>query len=330
MGFLKDGEWITEESLSAEGGSFERPDTVFRDWVRDEPGARFAPEAGRYHLYVSYACPWAHRALLIRALKGLEEVIPVSVAHPFMGEGGWSFEPGEGVEPDPIHGAEYLREVYLAADPNFSGRVTVPVLWDRKEETIVNNESREILRMLDEAFADLATRAVDLDPAALHDRIEEVIDAIYEPINNGVYRCGFAGDQGSYERAFGELFEALDHWDEVLGASRYLCGEQLTEADICMFTTLVRFDPVYYVHFKCNGRHIYEYPNLSGYLRELYQLPGVAETVHLDHIKGHYYTSHESVNPRRFVPVGPLDLDLRRPPRPRAPAGRAARRAPHR
>ncbi len=311
-GFLSNGEWVTKEKWeNTEDGHFKRQTSSFRDWVKDD--GDFEPQSGRYHLYVSYACPWAHRTLIIRALKGLEDAISVSVVHYFMGDDGWTFDDGPGVVQDPILEADHLRELYQEADPDYSGRVTVPLLWDRETHTAVNNESREILRMFDVAFDDFATRDVDLNPEGYHDQIEEAMDAIYEPINNGVYRCGFAGTQEAYEESFDTLFEALDHWDAHLEDNRYLCGPVLTEADICMFTTLVRFDPVYYVHFKCNGRHIYEYPNLSGYLREIYQLPGVADTVDMHHIKNHYYSSHENLNPKRFVARGPLGLDLDTP-----------------
>ena len=307
-GLLKNGEWTTKEAWeNNDDGEFDRQTSAFRD--RIEKGGRFEPQKGRYHLYVSYACPWAHRTLITRALKGLEDAVSISVVHYFMGDDGWTFEDAEGTIPDPILDADYLRELYVEADSGFTGRVTVPVLWDREHATIVNNESAEIMRMFDVDFDALAKREVDLYPHPLQDEIDQTIDAIYEPINNGVYRCGFAGTQGAYDKAFDTLFSALDHWDAHLAEHRYLCGERLTEADICMFTTLVRFDPVYYVHFKCNGRHIFEYENLSGYMREIYQLPGVAQTVNMTHIKRHYYSSHENINPKRFVAKGPLDHD---------------------
>jgi putative glutathione S-transferase len=224
-----------------------------------------------------------------------------------MGEDGWEIRPDDDPEAtaDPIHGATKLREVYVAADSSFTGRVTVPVLWDRETKTIVNNESREILRMFATVMKPLGTEDRDLSPESLRPAIDAAMDRFYQPVNNGVYRCGFAGTQKAYEKAFGELFAELDHWEGVLGEQRFTCGDQLTEADIALFTTLVRFDPVYYVHFKCNGRLIQQYPNLSGFLRDVYQAPGVKETVSVRHIKQHYYTSHESVNPKRFVPVGP-------------------------
>jgi len=311
MNMLVDGEWRTDayESTNADG-EFERGTTAFRNWIRDDPEARFQPEAGRYHLYVSYACPWAHRTLLIRALKGLEEAISVDVVDPFRGEDGWQFTPEkDGCTVDSLYGSDYLRELYVRADPEATGRVTVPVLWDREEETVVNNESREILRMLDTAFDELASRDVDLVPDDRRGEVDRVIDEIYEPINNGVYRAGFATSQEAYDEAVGELFDALDRWDELLGDRRYLAGDRLTEADICMFTTLVRFDQVYHTHFMCNRRFVHQYDNLWPYLRELYQLPGVAETVRMDHIKEHYYTTHPDVTPTRIIAVGP-ELDF--------------------
>jgi putative glutathione S-transferase len=301
-----DGEWGAEYESNSDDGSFERQETSFRDWVRDEPDAEFQPEAGRYHLYVSYACPWAHRTLLTRTLKGLEDVISYDVVDPWRGEGGWQFTPEkDGCTPDTVNGFDFLREAYVAADPNVTGRVTVPVLWDRTEDTIVNNESKEIMRMLDVAFDGLAERDVDLYPEGYRDEVDRVIEAIYEPINNGVYRTGFANSQAAYDEAVTELFDALDHWDAVLADQRYLAGDVLTEADVAMFTTLVRFDEVYHTHFMCNHRQIREYDNLWPYLRELYQLPGVAETVDVDHIKEHYYTTHPDVSPKRIVPMGP-------------------------
>ena len=314
MNRLVDGEWRTDaHETTNDGGEFERAETTFRDRIRDDPGARHQPEAGRYHLYVSYACPWAHRTLLIRSLKGLEEAISVDVVDPYRDEGGWQFTPEkEGCTPDTVNGSDYLREVYVEADPSANCRVTVPVLWDREEETIVNNESAEVLRMLDTEFDDIAERDVDLYPEGYREKVDRIIDEIYDPINNGVYRAGFAGSQDAYDRAIDDLFSALDHWDSVLGDQRYLAGDRLTEADVCMFTTLVRFDQVYHTHFKCNVKAIHEYEHLWPYLRDLYQTPGVAETVNMDHIKEHYYTTHDSVNPKRIVARGP-DLDFTAP-----------------
>jgi putative glutathione S-transferase len=303
---LVDGEWQTDAYESTnEDGEFDRQETTFRDWVRDEPGAEFRPEAGRYHLYQSRACPWAHRAVTVRRLLGLEDVVSMDVVDPYREAHGWEFTPAkDGCTADTVNGAEYLHEVYTAADPSFTGRVTVPVLWDRETGTIVNNESEEIIKMFADAFAGVGRHDVDLYPAALRDEIDQVIDAIYDPINNGVYRAGFADSQSAHEDAVGELFDALDHWDEVLADQRYLVGDQLTLADVCLFTTLVRFDEVYHTHFKCNVRHLVDYENLWGHTRELFQLPGVAETVNMDHIKEHYYTTHTDLNPKRLVPVG--------------------------
>ncbi|MFT4881512.1 MAG: putative glutathione S-transferase [Salinirussus sp.] len=307
MNMLVDGEWVTDTyEETDDNGEFQRQETMFRDRIEDDPDARFQPEAGRYHLYVSYACPWAHRTLLVRALKGLEDDISVDVVDPYRGEDGWQFTPEKaGCTTDTVNGSDYLREVYQAADGDVTGRVTVPVLWDKQEETIVNNESEEIIRMLDTEFGDIATRDVDLYPEGYQEEVDRVIEAIYEPVNNGVYRCGFADSQAAYDEAAEELFSALDHWDSVLADQRYLAGDRLTEADICMFTTLVRFDEVYHTHFMCNHRLIREYDNLWPYLRDLYGTPGVAETVDIDHITEHYYTTHPDVSPKRIVPTGP-------------------------
>ncbi len=318
MNMLVDGEWRTDVSdNTSDDGEFERQETVFRDWIGesapDDSGARFQPEAGRYHLYVSYACPWAHRTLLVRALKGLEDAISVDVVDPYRGSDGWQFTPDkDGCTPDTVNGSDYLREVYRQADDDVSCRVTVPVLWDKQEETIVNNESEEILRMLDTAMDGVAERDVDLYPEGYQDEIDRITGEIYEPINNGVYRAGFARSQDAYDRAVTELFEALDHWDSVLEDQRYLAGDRLTEADVCMFTTLVRFDQVYHTHFMCNRQFIHQYDNLWPYLRDLYQTPGVAGTVNIDHIKEHYYTTHPDVTPTRIIATGP-DLDFGAP-----------------
>ena len=314
MNMFVDGEWRTDAYESTnEEGQFERQQTSFRDSIRDEPDAQFQPEAGRYHLYVCNACPWAHRALLIRALKGLEDAMSVDYVDPYRGEDGWQFTPEkDGCTPDTVNDSDYLREIYQAADPDMTGRVTVPVLWDKHEETIVNNESREILRMLDTEMDEFATNDVDLYPAGYQDEIDRIIDEIYEPINNGVYRTGFATSQEAYDEAIAELFEALDYWDEILADQRYLAGDRLTEADICLFTTLVRFDQVYHTHFMCNRKFIHQYEQLWGYLRDLYQTPGVAETVNMDHIKEHYYTTHPDVTPSGIIARGP-DLDWETP-----------------
>lgn len=306
MGKMIDGEWSTEWYDSDETGHFVREDTVFGDQIRADGSTDYPVEAGRYHLYVSLACPWAHRTLIARALRGLEDAISVSVVHWKMGEDGWAFRPDDDPDAteDPINGAQFLREVYREADPQYTGRVTVPVLWDKKKQTIVNNESRDILRMLSTQFGALATREFDLYPSQLSDEIDRVTDSFYTPVNNGVYRAGFADSQQAYDEAVDTLFDALDHWEQHLSKQRFLCGAHLTEADICMFTTLVRFDPVYCTHFKCNIRRLAGYPNLWNYLLDIYQTPHIAETVNLRHIKHHYYCSHPMVNPKGIVPRG--------------------------
>lgn len=320
MGMLVKGQWRDEwYDTESTGGEFVRQDAAFRNWVTPDgaPGPTgdggFAAEAGRYHLYVSLACPWAHRTLIFRALKGLEDSISVSVVHPHMLEHGWEFrdcEAGGFAAGDPLFGDRYLHEVYVRAKADYSGRVTVPVLWDKQRGTIVSNESADIIRMLNSAFTALASSDTDYYPAALRSEIDEINARVYKQVNNGVYRCGFATTQRAYEKAFGELFEALDWLDERLAGRRYLIGDQVTEADWRLFTTLLRFDPVYVGHFKANLRRIRDYPQLSGYSRELYQVPGVAPTVHLGHIKQHYYFSHRMINPTGVVPLGPqLDLD---------------------
>ncbi len=309
MGHLVDGQWRTEWYAPDAEGRFQRPRTKFHQWVRADGSTPFAVEAGRYHLYVSTACPWAHRLLLVRALRGLEDAISVTVVDPRMGDDGWPFDPAR---PDPLGPSRFLRDVYLRAKPDYTGRVTVPVLWDRERATIVNNESREIMRMLDVEFDALATRGPSLAPAALRSRVDEVLDAIYEPINNGVYRAGFATTQAAYEDACRDVFDALDRWEGVLARQRFTCGDALTEADVALFTTLLRFDLVYYAHFKCNVRRIQDYPALWGFVRDVYQTPGVRETCDLEAIKVHYYWSQTTVNPNRVVPIGPT-LDLEAP-----------------
>ncbi len=272
----------------------------------------FKAEPGRYHLYVSLACPWAHRTLIFRALKKLEDVISVSVVHPYMGPDGWTFRTEDGATGDTLYGLDFLHQIYTMADPVYSGRVTVPVLWDKQEKTIVSNESSEIIRMLNSAFDEWGDAGVDLCPPALRGEIDDLNAFIYPAINNGVYRAGFATSQAAYEEAFHALFSALDQLEERLSTQRYLTGERVTEADWRLFTTLVRFDPVYVGHFKCNLRRIADYPNLSNYLRDLYQVPGVAGTVNLFHIKAHYYGSHPTINPTGVVPLGPV-LDYEAP-----------------
>jgi putative glutathione S-transferase len=308
---LVEGEWKTDRQQEDGEGRFVRSETTFRDFVAADGSSGYKAEPGRYHLYISWACPWAHRTAIMRRLKGLEEAIGLSVADPIMREeGGWAFSNGSGEFPDLLHGASYLREIYTRADPNYTGRVTTPVLWDKKEETIVNNESREVMRMLDTEFEDFVAKNANFYPEDLREEIDRTLDELYEPVNNGVYKAGFATKQAAYEEAVTELFDALGRWEGVLGQRRYLCGDRITEADWAFFTTLVRFNPVYHYHFKCNLRRIIDYPNLWGYLRDLYGQPGVAETVNFDHIKRHYYVSHESINPTGIVPKGPaLDLD---------------------
>lgn len=294
-----------------EKGAFVRQSSAFRDWVTADGSSGLSAESGRYHLYVSLACPWASRAVIYRQLKGLEDAISMTVVNPVRDERGWRFFPED---PDPINGFEFLSEAYLLTDPDFDGRVTVPVLWDRETNRAVNNESSEIIRMLNSEFDEFAERPeVDFYPEDLRDEIDRLNDRIYPEINNGVYRCGFATTQEAYEQAFIELFEALDWIEEILSGSRYLTGSTITEADWRLFVTLIRFDAVYVGHFKCNQRRIADYPNLSGYVRDLYQHPGIRETVDFDHIKRHYYVTHPQINPTGIVPMGPL-LDLDSPP----------------
>ena len=304
-GMMVDGDWKTEKDIPRENGRFRRSTTSFRGWISSDKSTGFPAETGRYHLYIAWACPWAHRTAILRKLKGLEDAIGLSAVGSFMGDDGWAFHDEPGVIPDTVNGSHFLREVYAKADPGYTGRVTTPVLWDKKAGTIVNNESREIIRMLDTGFDGIST-GPDFYPRDLRSEIDETIDEIYEPINNGVYRSGFATTQEAYEEAVTELFDALDRWEDVLSTRRYLCGDRVTEADWCLFPTLVRFDAVYHGHFKCNLRRIVDYPNLWGYLKDLYQYPGVAETVNMEHIKKHYYRSHASVNPTGIVPMGPI------------------------
>ncbi len=306
MGMLLEGKWVSGARNPDPKGRFVRIDTVFRNWITADGSSGFKAEAGRYHLYVSYACPWAHRTLVLRRLKGLEAAIGLSVVDHFMDDDGWRFSENPGAIPDSVNGKAYLREVYLEADSNYTGRASVPVLWDKQKNTVVNNESREIVRMLDTEFDAIGDATGNFCPEHLRGKIEETIGAIYEPINNGVYKCGFARTQEAYDEAVGALFAALDHWDGVLGGRRYLCGDAITEADWFMFTTLIRFDLVYHTHLKCNVRQIRGYPNLWNYLKELYQVPGVAGTCAFDHIKNHYFGSHESINPFHIVARGPV------------------------
>ena len=312
MGLLVQGKWVDRWYDTREAdGKFVRPRTAFRSWVTRDGSAGptgaagFAAARGRYHLYVSLACPWAHRTLILRALKGLEDLVSVSVVHWRMLDRGWTFEPGPGVIPDPVLHADCLYQVYLAADRSYTGRVTTPVLWDRQAGTIVNNESAEILRMFNSAFDGLGAQAGDYYPADLRAEIDALNERIYDTVNDGVYKAGFATTQAAYEEAVGRLFATLDWLEERLARRRYLCGERVTEADLRLLVTLLRFDLVYYAHFKCNLRRIADYPNLSGYARDLYQLPKLAATFDPAHVKRHYYESHRTLNPSGIVPAGP-------------------------
>lgn len=319
MGMLVEGRWHDVwYDTKASGGSFRRETSQFRNWVTADgrPGPTgqggFEAAPDRYHLYVSLACPWAHRVLIMRRLKRLEAMIPVSVVHWLMLENGWTFQPGPRVTGDPINGADYIWQVYTAADPHYTGRATVPILWDKAQGTIVSNESAELIRMLNSAFDGVGAAAGDYYPEALRSEIDAVNDRVYATLNNGVYQAGFATTQEAYEAAVRPLFETLDWLEERLSKGRYLMGEALTEADIRLFPTLIRFDSVYYSHFKCNVRRIVDYPNLWGFVRDLYQMDGIAETVDFGHIKGHYYQSHRMINPTGIVPIGPA-LDLEAP-----------------
>ena len=305
MGLLQNGQWVDQwYDTKNSGGEFRRQDSRFRSWLtangevgpNGEPG--FKAEKGRYHLYVSLACPWAHRTLIFRRLKHLEEYIDVTVVDPIMLENGWEMT-------DPLYGLDFLYQLYLKADANYEGRVTVPVLWDKQTRTIVSNESSEIIRMFNSAFNELTGNTDDYYPEALHETIHALNDRIYHSINNGVYRAGFATTQAAYEEAFYQLFDSLDWVEGLLSRRRYLAGNQLTEADWRLFTTLIRFDAVYFGHFKTNRQLLADFPAISAYVRELYQVPGVAETVNFDHIKTHYYASHRTINPTGVVPIGP-------------------------
>ncbi len=306
MGQLVDGVWHKGWYDPDSRGAFQRPKTRYREWVRADGSTSFKPEPGRYHLYVSWACPWAHRTLITRALRGLDDVISITAVDPKMSDEGWSFS---GDEPDPLFGSKYLRDIYLRAKSDYTGRVTVPVLWDKQRNTIVNNESREVMRMLDREFGALATENVSYAPDELIDAIDAMLDEIYQPLNNGVYRAGFATTQEAYDEACTEVFTELDRLEALLGTQPFLCGDTMTEADIALFTTLLRFDLVYYSHFKCNIRRIADYRNLTRFLKTLYAIPEIKKTCRADHIKVHYYWSQTTVNPYRIVPLGPhVDL----------------------
>ena len=310
MGLLVEGRWQDQwYDTKSTGGKFKRQDSAFRNWLSKDTDARFPAEAGRYHLYVSYACPWAHRALIMRALKGLEDMISVSVVHWHMAENGWEFSRKDGLTDD-LADRDFMHQVYTDAKPDYTGRVTVPVLWDKKTNSIVSNESSEIIRMLNSAFDDVGAKPGDYYPEDLRGEIDQVNERVYHEINNGVYKSGFATTQSAYEDAAKTLFNALDWIEDRLSTQPYLADDRLTEADWRLFTTLVRFDPVYHGHFKCNLRMLRDYPNLWNYTRALYQHPGIKETVHFDHIKNHYYQSHPTINPHGVVPIGPaLDFD---------------------
>ena len=313
MGLLIEGRWHDQwYDTGKSKGEFLRTNSQFRNWITADGSAGpsgesgFPAEAGRYHLYVSLACPWAHRTLIFRALKSLEDIIPVSIVHPYMLDNGWVFDDWKGETADALYGFNCLHQLYTRANPDYSGRVTVPVLWDTEQETIVSNESSEIIRMFNSAFADLTPEKTDYYPEELRNEIDSINARIYEALNNGVYRCGFATTQKAYEAAFTELFACLDELESRLSKQRFLIGNRITEADWRLFTTLIRFDAVYYSHFKTNLRRICDYPELYAYTRDLYQQSGIKETVNFEHIKQHYYYSHETINPTRIVPEGPI------------------------
>ena len=320
MGLLIDGVWADQwYDTKSTDGAFKRKDAVFRNWVTTDGSAGisgeagFKAESGRYHLYVSYACPWAHRTLIFRALKELGEHISVSAVHPDMLSDGWTFETdAHGATGDDLFGLPFARDVYTRADPKFTGRVTVPILWDKVQNTIVSNESSEIIRMFNTAFNGITGNSDDYWPKAMRDAIAPVNDRIYDTFNNGVYKSGFATTQAAYDAAVHPLFETMEWLEARLSENRYLMGDQITEADWRLFTTLVRFDPVYHLHFKCNRKRVIDYPNLWAYTRELYQWPGVADTVNMDHIVRHYHYSHETINPHRIIPINP-QIDFMEP-----------------
>lgn len=312
MGMLVEGKWTDKwYDTKSTGGRFKRKESTFRNWIRADGSTDFEPESGRYHLYVSLACPWAHRTLIYRRLKGLEEHITISVVNPFMLENGWTFEEGDGVIPDTVNGAEYLHQIYTAAKAGYTGRVTVPVLWDRSHRTIVSNESSEIIRMFDEEFGQLTGHKPSFRPLSLVDEIDPLNDRIYTGFNNGVYKAGFATSQESYNEEVTRIFEVLDEMEEILTTNRYLTGDQVTEADWRFLPTLLRFDPVYVGHFKCNLRRIADYPNIHNYMVDLMKTYDLADTFNLEHVKNHYYGSHPTINPTLIVPYGPeANVDL--------------------
>ncbi len=320
MGLLVDGKWHdTWYDTKSTGGAFKRSAAQFRNWLTADGSAGpsgkagFKAEPGRYHLYVSHACPWAHRTLIFRELKGLSDLIPVSVVHPDMMDKGWTFETDDhGATGDALYGLDFAHQIYTKADPGYSGRVTVPILWDKQQQTIVSNESSEIIRMFNSAFDGITGNTDDYWPEAMRDDIEKVNARIYSDVNNGVYKSGFATTQEAYDAAVHPLFDTLDWLEDRLSQNRYLMGDRVTEADWRLFTTLIRFDPVYHLHFKCNKWRLVDYPNLWAYTRELYQWPGVAQTVNMNHIVRHYHYSHDSINPHRIIPVNPA-LDYMEP-----------------
>ena len=312
MGMLVGGKWTDKwYDTKSTGGRFKRKESTFRNWIRADGSTDFEPESGRYHLYVSLACPWAHRTLIYRRLKGLEEHITISVVNPIMLENGWTFVEGEGVIPDTVNGSEYLHQIYTAAEAGYTGRVTVPVLWDRSHRTIVSNESSEIIRMFDEEFGQLTGHKPSFRPLSLVDEIDLLNDRIYTGFNNGVYKAGFATSQESYNEEVTRIFEVLDEVEEILATNRYLTGDRVTEADWRFLPTLLRFDPVYVGHFKCNLRRIADYPNIHNYMVDLMKTYDLADTFNLEHVKNHYYGSHPTINPTLIVPYGPeTNLDL--------------------
>ncbi|WP_417422246.1 glutathione S-transferase family protein [Halomonas sp.] len=316
MGLLVNGEWHDQwYDTKKSGGEFVRESAQLRDWVGNQPetgGACFPAEKDRYHLYVSLACPWAHRTLILRKLKELESLIGVSHVSPLMLDKGWTYKQNEGSSGDVVNGVDYHYQLYTMTNPTYTGRVTVPALWDKQRNAIINNESADLLRIFNRAFNELTDNHLDFYPDDLREEIDSVNADVYDHINNGVYKTGFATEQEVYEKHVRALFEALERMEKRLDTQRYLVGEWLTEADIRLFTTLIRFDAVYYSHFKCNFKRIEDFPNLANYVREIYQWPGVAETVDMNHIKRHYYYSHDTINPTRIVPAGP-QLDFERP-----------------
>lgn len=311
LGRLIDGKWTTEWTERDDSGQFKRMPTLFHDWITADGSSGFKAEPGRYHLYVSLGCPWAHRTVLLRSLKGLQDVIGLSIVDPVISDQGWRFSAGPGCIPDSLYQSDYLWQIYVRANATYSGRVTVPVLWDRQTQTIVNNESRQIIQMLNSEFNEFAAFPErEFYPAASRVEIDRLMDTIYQPINNGVYRSGFAASQQAYQEAVTELFQALDDWDEVLGQQRYLHGDQISLADWCLFTTLFRFDLAYYGLFKCNIKRLVDYPNLWSYCRDLYQQPGIRDWCSVDHVKQLYYAGLPELNPNGIVPAGPtIDFD---------------------